>query len=256
MRSFKKTFSISLLVLSSAVRGVPSPSSARGGLPRPAGVALLRRVGRGRRWLSIPPHSAVEGFLSVARRNFSGLPSWSRLMPPADFAETFRVRFVPEGREVACLIRSPQERIEGELRRRCHEERRCNRAAELKLMDLQAKLLLRVSRPITPDRKHNNNNNNTTVPLNLLPEVLHMLPQTWYVWGRKGRVTCHCLLSHANLERVALLRRASLPVLRHGSVPWSASLARLYVDDALLHRNVSARLRQAPPATCYRPVRR
>lgn len=236
---------VALLMVLLAVEGgvrrrhAASCATAGGGVT-PAGVALLRRVGRNRVWMSIPPRAPVEDFLGLQARNYTGLPPEARLLPPYEFAALTHQRFSAMfGGGVACLIRDPQLRVEQELERRCREWRRCDRNGETKLMGVQAKLLLRASRPLAP----------------LDNELIRILPQAWYVYGPNGRPNCHCAHSYDNVARVARQNKP-LAAIRRGHVPWSASLAALYREDARLHRNVSGALRQSPPAACYRVGRR
>ena len=205
---------------------------------KPAGAALLRRVGRGRLWLPIPPRTLLEGLLHLRPRNYTGLPPEARLLPPEDFEALTRRPFSPQHRPVACMVRDPQLRVAQELDRRCRESRRCDRGTELRRMGARAEAVLHSPR----------------APLALDHELLHMLPQVRYVYARDGRPQCHCALSYDNVARVAGHRQLP-PVLRRGDTSWPASLARLYADDARLHRNVSGALRWSPPSACFRVTR-
>ena len=233
-----------LLLVSMLAAQNCAPRHCRGakrlaGIVSPTGVALLKRVGRNRVWLSIPPRTPVEDFLSVRTRNYSGLRAEARLLPPYEFAAVSHQRFATSYGSVACMIRDPQLRVDQELERRCREWRRCDRNTETRLMGVQAKVLLRESRPLT---RYDD-------------ETVRLLPQTWYVYGPNGHPTCHCALSYDNVARVARQSRP-VPVIRRGHVPWSVSLASLYVEDTRLYRNVSGVLRQSAPSACYRVGRR
>lgn len=199
----------------------------------PAGVALLKRVGRNKVWLSIPPRTAVENYLNVRLRNFTGMPPVARLLPPYEFTTLTHERFAVS--HVACLIRDPQLRVDHELERRCSEWRRCDRSGETKLMGVQAKILLRKHRPVTQYDD----------------EIIRLLPQTWYLYGPNGKPNCHCAILYDNVARVARAGKP-VPAIRRGHVPWSTSLASLYLEDMRLYRNVSGVLRQSPPSACYR----
>ena len=118
----------------------------------------LRRVGMGRALLPIPPASAVEGLLAP-RRNVTG-------------------RRTPES---VCVVRSPAQRIEDELHRRCREERRCNHRVEQTLLATQAALLART--PPTTEKEVLQDR-----------ELRNVLPQARYVWRRDGSVACKCVL--------------------------------------------------------------
>lgn len=179
----------------------------------------------------------MEDFLSVRARNYSGLPAEARLLPPYEFAALTHTRFAAG--TTACMVRDPQLRVDQELERRCREWRRCDRSAEAKLMGVQAKVILRESRPLT----------------HFDDETIRILPQTWYLHGANGHPTCDCALSYDNVARVARQNRP-VPMVRRGHVPWAVSLASLYVEDMRLYRNVSGVLRQSPPAACYRVGRR
>ena len=115
----------------------------------PYGVASLKRVGAGRVWISIPPTSEVEGALPLRHVNYTGLPRAARLLPLDELVRQKGVRVVPPRRQVACMVREPNLRMEDELLRRCRQQRRCNRNVELTLINVQAEMLSRAGRLAT-----------------------------------------------------------------------------------------------------------
>lgn len=79
-------------------------------------------------------------------------------------------------------------------------------------------------------------------------EFVHRMPQAWFVWDARGRVTCDCVVAFERLGNLTSVHsnRAQQPrALNLSDFPWE-----LYARDALLHT-----LARESPTLCYRPPR-
>ena len=79
--------------------------------------------------------------------------------------------------------------------------------------------------------------------------VLHMLPQSWFVWAEDGSVQCSCVVAYGKLVRVLGLVPKQPSKYFDVRCPRSPAVAALYSIDEELHANASA----DDGSLCYRP---
>jgi len=203
------------------------------------GPASLRRVANGRVWISIPPKTDVERVLRLPSANRSHVPKRWSLLPDEELQLRMgSLHRQAQNKRTACLVRDPTKRLLGELQHRCTREGRCDRIIEMKLINLQASVI--ATEPRWSER--------------LDSEMASILPQSRYVWNLDGSVACHCVLSYDALAQAARMRVR--PVVLRASpagAPWSKELVRLYTLDAMLYRNVTAKLKNKHASACYVP---
>lgn len=78
--------------------------------------------------------------------------------------------------------------------------------------------------------------------------VLHILPQSWFVWAEDGSVQCSCVVAYDKLARVLGLEPKKPSNYADVRCPRTPAFAALYAVDEELHANASA-----DRALCYRP---
>ena len=79
-------------------------------------------------------------------------------------------------------------------------------------------------------------------------QLLHMQPQSWFVWDDDGNVTCDCVVAFEKLGQVTEVHVNSGRKASTATPALPKPLQRLYSQDAQLHRAASR-----APGLCYRP---
>ena len=116
-------------------------------------------------------------------------------LPPDMFRLKHKVDRSPNGREIMCVVRNPADRLRSEFAWRCSDGNRqflnmtraCAqpRGAEAE-MTAEAETVLR-SQGRVPLLGSND-------------RILHMMPQSWFVWAEDGHVQCQCVVSRPVLQ--------------------------------------------------------
>ena len=180
-------------------------------------------------------------------------------LPPDMFAARHGVARSPRGKPLLCVVRDPVDRLQSELAWRCGLARKRPDAfhfwAQLPETaracappDLTpAPELLREARVVAAAQE------NRTRLLFADDRLLHLLPQSWFVWSAAGAVTCQCVVAFEKLGRVAGLAHVNARNQSLGRMRMDAdeALVRLYAPDAALHRRAKAQ-----NEFCYRPPAR
>ena len=165
----------------------------------------------------------------------------------------------PRGKPLLCVVRDPDDRLSSELAWRCGLARkRPDAFSYWAALPKSARACAPPSLTPAPEVLREAlvvaaAQENRTQLLFADDRLLHMLPQSWFVWSAAGAVTCQCVVAFEKLSHVAGLARVnarnrSLARIR---VPTDEVFARLYAQDAALHRRAKAH-----SEFCYRPGER
>jgi len=177
-------------------------------------------------------------------------------LPPDMFNARHGIARSPRGKPLLCIVRDPVDRLQSELAWRCGLARKRPEAFHF-WAQLPESARACATPGLTPApellreaREAINARGNRTRLLFADDRVLHMLPQSWFVWSAKGVVTCQCVVAFEKLRRVPGLARVNArnQSLGRMRVPDDEVFARLYAPDAALHRRAKAHAE-----FCYRP---
>ena len=172
-------------------------------------------------------------------------------LPPDMFEARHRTPRSPARKPLLCIVRNPADRLRSEVAWRCalaKKERRFftfwtynSKSDRCTLQQSPVTFMAREARQVLQaDRRSS---------LHFADDrVLHMLPQSWYVWAESGAVTCNCVVSYDKLARLAGLNHQNAN--SHTEVGWLTSpvFPRLYRLDEELYVNASTE-----QSLCYRP---
>ena len=162
----------------------------------------------------------------------------------------------PHGKPLLCVVRNPDDRLSSELAWRCGLARKRPEAFHF-WMELPETARACAPPNLTPApellreaRVVSNAQENRTQLLFADDRLLHLLPQSWFVWSAAGAVTCQCVVAFEKLGRVAGLahvnaRNQSLGRMNMGT---DEVFVRLYAQDAELHARAKAHA-----GVCYKP---
>lgn len=159
-------------------------------------------------------------------------------LPPDVFEHKFHRPF-SRSRRTFCIVRDPSERFNSEVnyRLKLHEQKSSFRKVFPLLTTAEtesAAKILRLGRFSILNRRD---------------DILHLAPQSWFVWDDKGAVQCHCVVAIERLAQIIELR-ANPSTSKNGTLKFShvsPSLAALYHQDELLHK------RALQSSLCHQP---
>jgi hypothetical protein len=170
-------------------------------------------------------------------------------LPPDVFEHKFHRPF-GRSRRTFCIVRDPSERFNSEVnyRLKLHEQKSRFRKVFPLLTTAEtesAAKILRLGRFSIPNRRD---------------DILHLAPQSWFVWNDRGAVQCHCVVAIERLAQIIELR-ANPSTSKNGTLKFShvsPSLAALYHQDELLHKRAlqSSLCHQPGPLNAARQHRR
>lgn len=83
---------------------------------------------------------------------------------------------------------------------------------------------------------------------NWTEQLLHMQPQSWFVWNNDGDVTCDCVVAFEKIGTVTEVHVNSGRERSNATPALSKPLQQLYSPDVRLHRAA-----YRAPGLCYRP---
>lgn len=167
-------------------------------------------------------------------------------LPPDSFERIYRVPRSANGKPLLCVVRQPADRLRSEFAWRCgmaqHGDRRFTPGGQhcSPTVSPEAKMAEAAQRVLNADSRE------SLEPFD--DNLLHMLPQSWFVWDSRGKVRCSCVIAFPKLALLAGLPQRN--AVGHGDVGWMSSpvFPKLYAHDERLFARANA-----APELCYRP---
>ena len=167
-------------------------------------------------------------------------------LPPDSFERIFGVPRSPNGKPLLCVVRQPADRLRSESAWRCgmtaHGNKRFTPGGKpcSPTVTPEAKMAEEAQRVLDAESRE------SLEPFD--DNLVHMLPQSWFVWDDRGRVRCSCVVAFPKLALLAGLPQQNAQ--SHGNVGWmsSAVFPKLYAHDERLFLRANA-----ARELCYRP---
>ena len=210
-------------------------------IPKTGGTAVEQSSKK----LDIEVHTSPQ--VHTRARLESGSP-WH--LPPDMFQ---RVYGTPRSsKPMLCVVRDPADRLRSEASWRCRGEAPWRSPRRYTNGSSCQNRYSRRGDPehdITSDAEEVLRARRRADLLRMGDRVLHMLPQSWFVWAEDGSVQCSCVVAYDKLARVMGLVPKQTSKYFDVRCPRSPALAALYSIDEELHANASADQR----SICYRP---
>ena len=209
-------------------------------IPKTGGTA----VEQSSKELGIEVRTSPQVHKWVNRSGTVGSP-WH--LPPDMFQ---RVYGTPRSsKPMLCVVRDPADRLRSEASWRCTPWRSPRRHANGTSCQNRYSRRDDPEYDIASDAEEVLRARHRDDLLRMGDRVLHMLPQSWYVWAEDGSVQCSCVVAYDKLARVLGLVPKQPSKYFDVRCPRSPALAALYSIDEELHANASADDR----SLCYRP---
>ena len=209
-------------------------------IPKTGGTAVEQSSKK----LGIEVRTSPQVHKEVKRNGTVGSP-WH--LPPDMFQ---RVYGTPRSsKPIICVVRDPADRLRSEASWRCTPWRSPKRYANGTSCQNRYSRRDDPEHDIISDAEEILRAQRRADLMRMGDRVLHMLPQSWYVWAEDGSVQCSCVVAYDKLARVLGLVPKQPSKYFDVRCPRSPALAALYSIDEELHANASADDR----SLCYRP---